>query len=552
MISTTFNVAVLTVQYWMCLFQFVVLKKKYSQCDLFEYDKHVKVHIYSLSLMFKLWSKKHYRSKNFQQDLLDNLKNVAIPGTGIPLSYFCYSKWTVYLFVFVLYPLICLCGSVYQSLLPHLEGTEEEDSIPSALSTPIGGDSEPSSPRMNVYTHHSTRPNTSLGEKIYQNYLYNLLHSDDWFTLWRTNCHLVSYHSYVTKSSEYKMEDKWTFLTQGEEMHVPVTPYLKDIEVLVCKNKLIEGGMGIHFFPNAAMGGNYILQPSFQNAAWLKELLPPNAPLSTMRVITTSTYSLSEEYPLKKSLSLLSATKSLLEVVEQTEQTSLANESSANAGATSCAMGGISSGLATSITEAIANHHSVDTRNIMKTMISEESSLRSRNRELSLTASSDAVAACAALAVSMDGADPNTLATQHPLAQSPSQPQPIQQRNEAGPGEKEQIGKYIRAESAVLRLGRHNAATDHSSVLFDVDLDTGVVGYGTTNRHWYQLGLRALWQQLACFVTGSGNGTGSDGDSGWLPEPQCRNLTSHLDVPNGVVTGKIVPNMQEALEIVTR
>jgi hypothetical protein len=29
---------------------------------------------------------------------------------------------------------------------------------------------------------------------------------------------------------------------------------------LVCKNKNIEGGMGIHFFKNAAFGGDWILQ----------------------------------------------------------------------------------------------------------------------------------------------------------------------------------------------------------------------------------------------------------------------------------------------------
>lgn len=33
------------------------------------------------------------------------------------------------------------------------------------------------------------------------------------------------------------------------------------------------------------------------------------------------------------------------------------------------------------------------------------------------------------------------------------------------------------------------AATDHDSVLFDVDVKTGLIKGGTTNAHWYRLGL---------------------------------------------------------------
>ena len=43
--------------------------------------------------------------------------------------------------------------------------------------------------------------------------------------------------------------------------------------------------------------------------------------------------------------------------------------------------------------------------------------------------------------------------------------------------------------SCVFRAGRQGAVTDHVSVLYDVDMTTGVIGLGTTNQHWYQLGL---------------------------------------------------------------
>ena len=50
--------------------------------------------------------------------------------------------------------------------------------------------------------------------------------------------------------------------------------------------------LGIHFFRNAAFGGDWILQENIKNAAWLNLLLPTDPPLSTMRVITTSSWAL--------------------------------------------------------------------------------------------------------------------------------------------------------------------------------------------------------------------------------------------------------------------
>lgn len=40
----------------------------------------------------------------------------------------------------------------------------------------------------------------------------------------------------------------------------------------------------------------------------------------------------------------------------------------------------------------------------------------------------------------------------------------------------------------MFRAGRQGASTDHSSILFDVDVKTGVMQEGFTNAHWYQLG----------------------------------------------------------------
>lgn len=50
----------------------------------------------------------------------------------------------------------------------------------------------------------------------------------------------------------------------------------------------------------------------------------------------------------------------------------------------------------------------------------------------------------------------------------------------------------VTALSCVFRAGRAGAATDHDSILFDVDVKTGLIRGGTTNAHWYRLGLHEI------------------------------------------------------------
>ena len=59
----------------------------------------------------------------------------------------------------------------------------------------------------------------------------------------------------------------------------------------------------------------------------------------------------------------------------------------------------------------------------------------------------------------------------------------------------------------------------------------GVIGQGTTNAQWYQLGPRA---PFSC---------------PWLPDAP---FSCHPDYPSPDVTGKMVPGIKEALDIVTR
>merc|ERR1712113_837359 len=50
----------------------------------------------------------------------------------------------------------------------------------------------------------------------------------------------------------------------------------------------------------------------------------------------------------------------------------------------------------------------------------------------------------------------------------------------------------VTALSCAFRAGRENASTDHDSILFDVDPKRGEILGGSTNAHWYRLGLNAI------------------------------------------------------------
>ena len=334
-----------TMAYWITLHEVVFNKRGYSHLSCFKDDLQAHVQVYSLGLIFWLWSRPHYRCKDFQQDMIDNLRNVAVPGTGIPLSLFCHNWWICLFFVYFVNPLICFVAAV-----------------------------------------NKVRKGSAAtgGKSLFKLYEDHLLHPQDWFSYWRLNCRLASAHSLLLKPAGYNLEDKWTFLKEGAAVGVPVSPFLDKQADLVVKNKNVEGGLGIHFFKNAVHGGDWIFQERLQNAKWLNTMLPSPAPLSTMRVITSSSWTMRKHG--KKF---------------------------------------------------------------------EKAKYRVYDRK-------------------GDVVEDQTAGTHYNLDEA---------------GGLEDAEKYIVARSAVLRLGRAGASTDHSSVLFDVDINSGKVLQGTSNQQWYKLGL---------------------------------------------------------------
>jgi hypothetical protein len=203
-----------------------------------------------LALIPYLWDKEHYRNGTFQDDMAKNLRNVGVPGTGMPLSFLCLlgsSFFTV--LMFLLLPLVCVVAAVYEQLF-----------------TDVG----------------TGRSGIAAAYHAY------LLNPTDWFSFWRLNCRLATYHAYVTKETDYRVEDKWTFLTVAKELDIPVTPWL-EVGHIICKHRNEEGGLGFQAFSNATVGGDWIIQEKISNADSISALLPSPAPLSTFRVISSST-----------------------------------------------------------------------------------------------------------------------------------------------------------------------------------------------------------------------------------------------------------------------
>merc|ERR1740117_1844272 len=129
-----------------------------------------------------------YRNGTFRDDMIKNLRNVAVPGTGLPLSVLCVvGRGFVVACLLLLLPMVCLIAACYEQL----------------------------------------RLDTGAGiAGIPVSYRAHLLHPREWFSLWWLNCRLATYHSHVTGEGDYRVEDKWTFLTLAKELGVPVTPWL--------------------------------------------------------------------------------------------------------------------------------------------------------------------------------------------------------------------------------------------------------------------------------------------------------------------------------------
>merc|ERR1719277_2920564 len=91
-------------------------------------------------------------------------------------------------------------------------------------------------------------------------------------------------------------------------------------------------------------------------------------------------------------------------------------------------------------------------------------------------------------------------------------------------------GSKAEVIATVFRAGRKGASTDHSAVLFDVDVATGEIKRGTRNAQWYELGPKA-W-----------------GRTPWGPP---KDELEHPDGTDIKVTGAQIPNWEAIKKVVS-
>jgi len=234
-------------RYWQALFFFWTGGLYADAGPKLGLSKYSRAHLYSLASVPWLMTQPHYRTGTFQEDMLTNLRNVVPPTglLGVPLSVFARSRVHTVLAVLVLLPSVAFVGAWWRKW----HGLED-----------------------------------SAAECFGR----SLLSPTDWFQLWRLNCRLASMTSLATQSKDFELEDKWVFIQNCLEKKIPVTPVMDWPVTLVAKDCLEEGGMGIHVLKNVLHGGRWILQEKLDNCDAVKSLLPSEAPLSTMRVLTGS------------------------------------------------------------------------------------------------------------------------------------------------------------------------------------------------------------------------------------------------------------------------
>ena len=436
---------------------------------------------------------------------MQNLRNVAIPGTGIPLSWVARFRPVAFAFVVAGIPLVCVVAALRLAAEPEDRATHPGLVWPSAA---------------------------KFAEKFYE----CLLNPRDWHSYWRLNCRLASFHALVSKEAtkdDFALEDKWKFLTQAEAKDVPVTPFLRTPGV-VCKHRNEEGGLGYCAFTNAASGGDWIIQERLSNAKALADLLPPNAPLSTLRVITASTAGLPKHLRNSAMAKAAAAEGDDESVVTGTPLAAAALPIAALriakqqlvSGSDSCDSPASILSLASSdfaakkaktanaagVSAAVAALNAESEIDAGDTTNDEDEDEYDSEAEL-MADDDDDLRVLKERSSSLDGGLTNSMGgTKKSVGGAATQG--LLSVEEAA------VRQDICALSCVFRAGREGALTDHVNILFDVDGESGEVRKGTTNQHWYNLGVAGALKTT------------------WV---STHDVEEHPDVPGGSVVGSTLP-----------
>jgi hypothetical protein len=225
------------INYYGILYNFIFLNKKY---DDIEYNNNEKIILYTAYCKYKYFNYKHYRNSTYGRDMYLNCSDLNIPHTTISLNYIFLNKFML-LFTILLYPIYGIFYSIYKYFKCSL---------------------------------------------TFNDIYYSVLFPNNWFINWRINCN-ITYLYYLNGGDYLELEDKWLFSKKCIHNNIPVSPLIKTN--LFIKHKEIDGGQGCFKYNNVFNGGNWLIQENFENSSFLKNILPENAPLSTIRLVTINT-----------------------------------------------------------------------------------------------------------------------------------------------------------------------------------------------------------------------------------------------------------------------
>ena len=138
--------------------------------------------VFSLARTPHLWGKRHYRATSFGADIRANLRNVAMPGTGIAMHRILYGPISACLFLVFIYPLIALASAAYLTIRSTNKlGVKADD----------GGERGSSWAATQCGMNDGHASLIGLPARFEE----LLLRPRHWFAIWRLNCFLVAWHA---------------------------------------------------------------------------------------------------------------------------------------------------------------------------------------------------------------------------------------------------------------------------------------------------------------------------------------------------------------------
>lgn len=224
-------------EYYYCLNEILFKKTNFEDIIHFKEDIEAKCNLYSFAIQYHLFYQSHYRSKTLIHDIRQNYSDLVIPYTNIPISIFYFNRVFLLLYLYLFNPIISLIISIYQY-------------------------------KLSFYSHFTNV----------------LLFKNNWFTYWRLNSVLTTLLHNHLDNNQFIYENKWNFYEFCNKNDFPVIETLSSDIFIKHINK--EGGMGCHSYKNVLDGGDYLIQNRLKNSDLFSKVLPYDAPLSTIRIIT--------------------------------------------------------------------------------------------------------------------------------------------------------------------------------------------------------------------------------------------------------------------------